>query len=303
MLLQEAIDEFILYIEIEKNYSENTVSSYSMDLQMFHDFLVARDRSLRLNAIKKSLVRRFIQEKVKIDQLKPRSLHRKISSLKSFTKYCKQENLLEDDFMIGIERPKIDDKLPVYMTLSELRKLFVYLDHATGRFALRNNLMFKLLATSGMRRSELASLIWEQIDLDNRTVKIYGKGKKEHLVPLHPITIPLFEKYRGSCLEHRLYQLHPSQPVFLNKNRAALNPRGLHKIFKEILEKADLPPQRFSLHHLRHTFATLLLQENKENVDLRIVQELLGHESLASTEVYTHVDFEQKKKAIDSFIL
>ena len=220
---------------------------------MFHDFLIAHGRSLHLNDINKTIVRRFIQEKVTKDQLKPRTLHRKISSLKSFTKYCTQENFLDNDFMTGIERPKVDDKLPVYMTLPELRKLFGYLDQNTSRFALRNNLMFKFLATSGMRRSELVGLIWEQINLDSKTVTIYGKGKKERLVPLHPITIPLFEKYHMSRLEH---QIHPSQPVFLNKNGNALDPRGLHKIFKEILEKAGLPPQRFSLHYLRHTFAT-----------------------------------------------
>lgn len=89
--------------------------------------------------------------------------------------------------------------------------------------------------------------------------------------------------------------------MLLNKRGEKINPRGLHKVFKETLEKAGLPPKRFSLHHLRHTFATLLLQENKENVDLRILQELLGHESLATTQVYTHVDFNQKKKAIESF--
>lgn len=101
------------------------------------------------------------------------------------------------------------------------------------------------------------------------------------------------------------YQLHPSQPVFLNKNDKKLNSHGLHKLFKEILQKAGLPPQRSSLHHLRHTFATLLIQDNKENVDLRVdlrtVQELLGHKSLVTTQVYTHVDFEQKKKAIETF--
>ncbi|WMT18525.1 tyrosine-type recombinase/integrase [Parageobacillus toebii] len=129
-------------------------------------------------------------------------------------------------------------------------------------------------------------------------MRIYGKGKKERLLPLHPMVVPLIKSYMESLEE---YQLHPSQPVFLNKNGKKLNPRGLHKIFKEILQKAGLPPQRFSLHHLRHTFATLLIQENKENVDLRTVQELLGHESLVTTQVYTHVDFEQKKKAIETF--
>ncbi|WP_260401995.1 tyrosine-type recombinase/integrase [Peribacillus simplex] len=89
---------------------------------------------------------------------------------------------------------------------------------------------------------------------------------------------------------------------FIIKNKP-LNPRGLHKIFKEILERAGLPAHRFSLNHLRHTFATLLLQENKDKVDLRTLQDLLGHESLATTSMYTHIDFEQKKKAINSFLI
>ena len=112
------------------------------------------------------------------------------------------------------------------------------------------------------------------------------------------MVVPLIKSYMESLEE---YQLHPSQPVFLNKNDKKLNSHSLDKIFKEILQKAGLPPQRSSLHHLRHTFATLLIQENKENVNLRTVQELLGHESLVTTQVYTHVDFEQKKKAIETF--
>ena len=196
------------------------------------------------------------------------------------------------------DTPKTDSKLPTYMSLSELRKLFHFLEQDNSRMAMRNHLLFKLLATTGMRRSEIVEITWEQIDLSNNTIRIYGKGKKERLLPLHPMVVPLMKSYMESLEE---YQLHPSQPVFLNKNGKKLNPRGLHKIFKEILQKAGLPPQRFSLHHLRHTFATLLIQENKENVDLRTVQELLGHESLVTTQVYTHVDFEQKKKAIETF--
>lgn len=183
------------------------------------------------------------------------------------------------------------------MTLQELQKLFRYLENDTGRFAITNHLMFKLLATTGMRRSELVDITWEQLDLFNNTIRIHGKGKKERLLPLHPMIVPLIVDYKNSLPE---YLLHPSQPVFINKNGDRLNPRGLHKIFKETLEKAGLPPKRFSLHHLRHTFATLLIQENKENVDLCIVQELLDYESLVTTQA--HVDFEQKKKAIDPLI-
>ncbi|MFJ8103486.1 tyrosine-type recombinase/integrase [Lysinibacillus sp. NPDC096212] len=94
-----------------------------------------------------------------------------------------------------------------------------------------------------------------------------------------------------------------SEPVFLNKYRQALDPRGLHVIFKDASKKVDLPPTRFTLHHLRHTCATLILHQNKEYVDLRMLQELLGHESITSTQVYSHVEYEQKKKAIDSFRL
>lgn len=97
------------------------------------------------------------------------------------------------------------------------------------------------------------------------------------------------------------YQVHPSESIFLNKNGKKLDPRGLHFVFKGILEKSGLPPRRFSLHHLRYTFATILLQENKDKVDLRTLQELLGHESLVTTSMYTHIDFEQKKRAIYSF--
>lgn len=283
MLFRQAIDEFLLYLQIEKNYSLNTVDGYAYDLRCFENFLIQHGYSVQLNDITKTHVRRFIQHQITKENVKPRTIY---------------ENLIDNDFMIGIDTPKTDSKLTTYMSLLELQKLFRFLEQDNSRMAMRNHLLFKLLATTGMRRSEIVEITWEQIDLSNNTIRIYGKGKKERLLPLHPMVVPLMKSYMGSLEE---YQLHPSQPVFLNKNGKKMNPRGLHKIFKEILQKAGLPPQRFSLHHLRHTFATLLIQENKENVDLRTVQELLGHESLVTTQVYTHIDFEQKKKAIETF--
>lgn len=159
--------------------------------------------------------------------------------------------------------------------------------------------MFKLLATTGMRRQELVDLTWEQIDLEWNTIRIYGKGNKERVLPLHPIVLPLIQEFREK-LEPS--QLHPKEPVFTNYLGESIDPRGLHRIFKEILQHAGLPPHRFTLHHLRHTFATLLLrtQAGATKVDITTLQELLGHESLATTSIYTHVDLEQKKQAIDS---
>ncbi|WP_285395214.1 tyrosine-type recombinase/integrase [Lysinibacillus sp. fls2-241-R2A-57] len=143
-----------------------------------------------------------------------------------------------------------------------------------------------MLATTCLRRSELVSLTWDQVDLVNETIRIDGKGKKDRILPLHPHLIPLLASYKASL---RSYQIYPSEPVFLNKNRKALVPLGLHVIFKVVLKKAGLPPTRFTLHHLRHTFSTWMLQKNKENVDLRTLQELLGNESITSTQVYTQV--------------
>jgi site-specific recombinase XerD len=313
MEFQHALDEFLLYLQVEQNYSKNTLSSYESDLNLFLNFLKDHKRSTALENLNPSLVRRFIQQQTLQDHAKPRSIRRRISSLKSFSKFCLKEQMMTSDFMAGIQSPKMDSKLPVYMNLEEVQKLFRSLEKNERPLSLRNEAMFKLLGTTGMRRQELIDLTWQQIDLYNETILVYGKGKKERLLPLHSIMIPLLKKYKASLLEH---QTHPLEPVFRNGRGQAINPRGLNVIFKRVLEKAGLPPHRFTLHHLRHTFASLLLQQgkaetvdeqgnvyylNQEKVDLRTLQELLGHESLATTQVYTHIDFDSKKKAIDSF--
>ncbi|USK30816.1 tyrosine-type recombinase/integrase [Bacillus sp. CMF21] len=299
MDIKQATDDFLLYLQVEKNYSKNTLTSYAFDLRLYTNFLIKHDRSIQLNELTPATTRRFIQEQVLEYQIKPRTLQRRISALKSFCDYCIKEKYIQYDFMVGVQAPKADKKLPVYMTLQELQKFFTYLESSSDRFALRNEVLFKLLATTGMRRQEIVDLTWEHIDIYNQTIRIFGKGRKERLLPLHPIMIPLLKTYIETCEEHQLFS---SEPVFLNKNKMKFNPRGLHKTFKDILKKAGLPPKRFSLHHLRHTFATLLLQNENSKVDIRILQELLGHESLSTTAMYTHVNFEQKKSAIHSFM-
>ncbi|MFJ7183641.1 tyrosine-type recombinase/integrase [Lysinibacillus xylanilyticus] len=174
--------------------------------------------------------------------------------------------------------------LRIWLNSTDLKQLFDYLERAQSRFSIRNEIMFKLLATTGLRRSELVSLTWEQVHLVNETIRIDRKGKKR-ILPLHPHLVPLLASYKASL---RAYQIYPTEPVFLNKNRKALDPWGLNVIFKDVLKKAGLPPTRFTPHHLQNTFAILMLQQNKENVDLRTLQELLCHESITSFQVYTH---------------
>lgn len=301
MNIQQASDEFLNYMDIEKNCSPETIRSYALDLQLLIQFLHEEKRSLLLTDMTSSTIRRFIQYQALNNRSKAKTLQRRISCMRSFAKFCCKELWIKDNFMAGIETPKAQKKLPVYMRLSELQQFLRYLEGHEHPYALRNELMFKLLATTGMRRSELVSLTWEQIDLENNTVLIRGKGNKERLLPLHPMVLSLFPQYMEGLLEERL---HPNEPVFTSYRHVPLNARSLHRLFKELLSKAGLPAHRFSLHHLRHTFATLLLQRTDgKKVDLRTLQELLGHENLATVSVYTHIDFEQKKQAIDSFEL
>ncbi|API94386.1 tyrosine-type recombinase/integrase [Virgibacillus pantothenticus] len=298
MLFPQAIDEFLFYLQVEKNYSDNTLRSYAYDLELFHQFLVNHNRSLKMHEQSSSTSRRFIQEQILKHKIQPRTLQRRISCLKSFSKYAIQENWLKNDFMANVQVPKSDQKLPVYMSLSQLQQLFSFLEQDVGDFALRNETMFKLLATTGMRRQELVDLTWEQIDFDTNTIRVIGKRRKERLLPLHDIVVPLLIAYKKSMPAHRTY---PTEPIFLSYRGTQIDPRGLHSVFKKLLKQAGLPPERFSLHHLRHTFATILL--NEEDVDLKVLQELLGHESLSTTGMYTHINMKQKRKVMSAWKL
>ncbi|MET3289324.1 UNVERIFIED_CONTAM: site-specific recombinase XerD [Brevibacillus sp. OAP136] len=299
MEIKRAMDEFLCYMEVERNVSVHTIRSYAYDLQVFAVFLRKVHNTSDLDQIYNSTIRRFIQDQVIQHQTQPRTLQRRISCLKSFSRFCTKENWISLDFMTGIQAPKADKKVPVYMKLFELQKLFRFLEQDHHKFSLRNHLMFKLLASTGMRRQELVDLTWEQIDFELNSVRIFGKGKKERILPLHPMVVPLILEYLEQL---EPFQRHITEPIFLNYTGKKLNPRGLHRIFKEALKKADLPPHRFTLHHLRHTFATMLLRshDGAHKIDIRTLQELLGHESLATTSIYTHVDLEQNKHAIES---
>ncbi len=298
MELRKAADEFLLYLGIERNLSNNTIRGYAYDLKTFITFIRKNYELLKMNELDALITRRYIQDQVIHHATKPLTLARRISCLKSFSKYCIKENWIQNDFTASILSPKADKKLPAYMKLDELRKLFAVLEKDSRPFSRRNEVLFKLLATSGMRRQEIVDLKWQQLDLENGVLRVFGKGKKERLIPLHPTVEPLLKEYKENLPESRI---HDDEYMFLNRHNQPINARGLHRIFKELLEMAGLPSHRFSLHHLRHTFATLLLQnQNDQKVDLRTLQELLGHESLSTVQVYTHVDFEQKRKAIKS---
>lgn len=158
MNFTQATDDFLMSLEVEKNYSKNTITGYANDLKCYEDFLRAHKRSLELNDLTPSTSRRFIQDQVLNHDAKPRTLQRRISCVKSLSSFCLKERYMESDFMAGIQAPKSDKNLPVYMSLEELQKLFRFLEKDERPLAYRNNVLFKLLATSRMRRQELVDL-------------------------------------------------------------------------------------------------------------------------------------------------
>ncbi|WP_286133599.1 site-specific integrase [Bacillus sp. AFS096315] len=174
MNLIDIFDEFLLYLQVEKNYSLCTIDSYHHDFQCLLHFLKANNRSTTLEDLSPALIRRFTQDQVIRHQVKPRTVQRRISSLKSFSRFCLKVQFTTKDFTAGIEAPKHDKLLPVYMTLNELKMLFNYLEKDDRPSSFRNELIFKLFATSGMRRQELVDLTWQQIDFHQQTIRILG---------------------------------------------------------------------------------------------------------------------------------
>lgn len=293
MFLNEFIEkekDFLVYIDVEKNLSDNTKKAYFNDLQQFIKFWIeieAKDkRELPIrSAIERFLVFMFHK---KIDKS---SIARKISCFRSFEKYL---------FMQGIKlnfnllRPKLDKKLPIYLTIDEIFHLLdnIKNEDLPTKKPLRDKTIFELLYATGVRCSELINIKINDIDFDNKLIRVYGKGRKERLV--------LFgdkakEKIIQYVNEEREQSDDPNQTLFQNNRNEKLTSRSIQRII-EMFRKFLQIERKITPHKLRHSFATHMLNQG---VDLRIVQELLGHKTLSSTEKYTHVTMTELSKICD----
>ncbi len=202
MNLQAAVDEFLHYTQIEKNCSEHTYRAYAFDLHVFTDFVRKIYDCEDLTVLTHSTARRFVQDQMIVHRCRTRTMQRRISCLKSFCKFCLKERWIESDFMAGIPAPRTDRKLPKYMRWSDVKQLFEYLEHQDHPLALRNETVFKLLATTGLRRQEVVDLKWRQINLEESTLLVFGKGKKERLLPLRSMIVGLLRRYKESLESH-----------------------------------------------------------------------------------------------------
>ncbi|MBI4335126.1 MAG: tyrosine recombinase XerC [Candidatus Omnitrophica bacterium] len=279
-------DKFLNYLKIEKNMSMHTVLNYSIDLRDFAKFL---NDSVGVGDVDYLTVRRFLAD-LKAKNYSRRTVARKLASLRSFFKFLYREGHVKSNPMLGVSSPKLDKKLPVFLDENEVAKLLEAPDER-GVPGLRDKAILETIYSSGLRISELVGLNIDNVDFIGGVLKIFGKGRKERLVPVGDRALKCIRLY----LEKRGASGVDKKAVFLNKSGTRLTDRSVRRILEKYIHIASLR-EDISPHTLRHSFATHLLNRG---ADLRSVQELLGHMNLSTTQIYTHVTSERLKVVYD----
>ncbi|MBL0033844.1 MAG: site-specific tyrosine recombinase XerD [Bacteroidetes bacterium] len=278
---------FKSYLKLERSLSENSVEAYLHDLNMLEQFLVISKQALSPSEIKVNHLREFLQWINELG-LSARSQARIISGLKGFFKYCLIENIVTDDPSQLLDSPRLGRKLPDTLTVHDINNLIDAIDLSKPE-GVRNKAMLETLYSCGLRVSELISLKRSNVHYEIGFVKVLGKGDKERLVPIGGVAIKYIKIYieSGSTNGGRSNPAPGSEDyVFLNKNGKPLSRVMVFMIIKQLAEKINLK-KSISPHTFRHSFATHLIEGG---ADLRAVQEMLGHESITTTEIYTHLD-------------
>jgi len=276
------IDKFLTYLEIEKNYSPHTILNYKIDLTDYFTFL---DKT-PLEKVEYIHLRRFLAS-LKEKKLKPRSMARKLSSLRSFYKFLNREGHLEDNPAALLMTPKLDKTLPKFLSEEEMAA-FIEAPKTDTESGLRDRAILETLYSTGIRVSELVGLNIDTVDLIGSIAKVSGKGKKERLVPLGNKAVNAIRTY----LRRRQAK---TQALFLNKSGKRLTARSVFNITDKYIKQVSAS-KKISPHVLRHSFATHMLDRG---ADLRSVQELLGHMNLSTTQIYTHVTTDRLRKIYD----
>ena len=294
---EDLIREYLKHLKAQRQFSIATIGSYEIDLTLFGSFL--EKRSLSFTEVSKPDIRDFLAEEMNRG-ISKRSISRRLSALRGFYDYLHMLDMIKVNPFRSLSSPKTEVTYPKALYIEQVEELFNANAARTDELAKRDQAILELLYASGMRASELVSFSFSQIDYRSRVILVYGKGKKERNVPFgvnaEKAMKSYFNETRPTLLARNESKTKPRE-FFLNSRGAKLTVRGLEYILKSIEEKTGiflgLHP-----HELRHTFATHLLEGG---ADLRLIQELLGHESIDTTQVYTHVSTKHLKDQYDSY--
>jgi integrase/recombinase XerD len=294
MKWQNAIRDYQLYLKIERGLSQNTIDSYSRDLDKLVLFLEENEINYTPITIDETTIQQFIYAIAK--KVNPRSQARMISGLRSFFDYLIFENYRETNPTDLIEAPKIGRKLPDTLSEDEINELIsaVDLSHPQGE---RNRTILETLYSCGLRVSELITLKISDLFFDEGFIKVTGKGNKERFVPIHYNAQKYISIYINEIRSHLKPKKGFEDTLFLNRRGKGLTRQMIFTILKDLTVKINLK-KKISPHTLRHSFATHLL---KNGADLRAIQQMLGHESITTTEVYVHLDSSYLKEVVETF--
>jgi integrase/recombinase XerC len=287
-------DKYIDYLQFEKRYSTHTVLAYNTDLEDFSGFLNAQYALSDLLLADHTLIRSWLISLID-RKISTRSVNRKISTLKSFYRFCLKQGLLKINPMLKVVAPRTSKQLPVFLTNDNLENLLNKVPFENSYEGNRDKMIITLFYATGIRRAELINSKTSDLDLSAGTLKVLGKRSKERIVPFGPYVIEQLDDYLNNRAKF-LSELKPDsqnsdKPLFLTSKGSPLYPRlvnnTVHKYLSLIAFNSKLSP-----HVLRHTFATHMLDDG---ADLNAIKEILGHSSLAATQVYTHNTIEKLK--------
>ena len=279
----QAIKDYQYYLKIERGLSENSIANYTLDIQKLNLFIEANSISETPITIDKEIVQQFIYEIAKV--VNPRSQARIISGLKSFFNYLVFEDYRATNPLDLIESPRIGRKLPDTLSEQEINNLIDAIDLSSPEGE-RNRAMLETLYGCGLRVSELISLQISDLYFDEDFIKVTGKGNKQRFVPISEINKKYITIYKNESRVHLKIQKGFDDILFLNRRGKQLTRAMIFTIIKQLAVIIDLN-KTISPHTFRHSFATHLLQNG---ADLRAIQQMLGHESITTTEIYMHVD-------------
>ncbi len=286
------IDSFIGYLRSERNYSAHTLRAYAGDLRAFQRFITCIDESLSLSMADKDVVRSWVASLMDAGAA-PSSVCRKLSALRSFYIYMRSEGCVESVPSAGVQGPKCRKTLPVFVKESEMDELIDEVSFGKGYVACRDRMMIMCFYETGIRLSELVSLDVADVDMSACRLKVLGKRNKERYVPFADELRGEFESY----LQQRALFCNDAAlaPLFLSPSCNRISHSSVYRAVKSRLSSVSAVKKR-SPHVLRHSFATAMLNNEAE---IGVVKELLGHSRLATTEVYTHLTFEELKRFYD----
>jgi len=274
-------DSFIDYLRVEKGLSNNSIISYSHDLKKYGQYL--EDKGL---VVSSKITRRDITDFLFSlrKEVSPTSISRVLSTIRSFHRFLLREKISSSDPSELIEAPKVEKKLPNFLTFDEVIRI-LKVSNLKTRYGIRERAILELMYATGLRVSELAALKISDINLEVGFIKCKGKGSKERIVPLGGVAKKFLEKYLSGIRDLFLKE-KISFFLFVRQGGKTLSRQSVWKIIKKVVEKAQIK-KKVSPHTLRHSFATHLLERG---ADLRSIQEMLGHASITTTQIYTHIN-------------